>query len=154
MEELIAREGSWGAPRPLKDSSSDGAHHGNHESQLHHKGWSDGGDLYGHCDYFCGESGPQWPWIGDLNLGAHHRGHHRPCMMNWPMTTFGQKGRMMTTFRKKDWDAIGWKPPSNLIIPTSVMCHSSYLCLLIGRVHVLHLHVVFLNSRYLIFHLI
>ena len=44
-------------------------------------------------------SGPE---TGDPNQGAHHRGHHRPHMMNWPMTTFGQKGRMMTTFRWKD----------------------------------------------------
>ena len=45
--------------QPLKDSSRDGAHHGDHECQLHCKGWGIGGDLYGHCDYFHGASGPK-----------------------------------------------------------------------------------------------
>ena len=29
-----------------------------------------------------GVSGSQWPQAGGLNSGAHHRGHHGPCVMN------------------------------------------------------------------------
>ena len=28
------------------------------------------------------ESGPKWPGAGEPNQGAHHRGHHKPCMMS------------------------------------------------------------------------
>ena len=40
------------------------------------------GVTYRHCDHFCGASGPQWPWAGDPNQWTHHRGCHRPHMMN------------------------------------------------------------------------
>ena len=69
-------------PAPLTDSSSDGFHCGDDECQLHCKGWGHWGDLYGYHTHFHGESGPQWPWAGDPNQGAHHTGHHRPHMMN------------------------------------------------------------------------
>ena len=69
-------------------------------------------------------------------------------MKDWLMTAFGQNGRPMTTFGQKDWDAI-WQKPSHVVL---LICHSSYLCLLIGQVHVLHLYVVTAISRYLVFH--
>ena len=63
------------------------------------------------------------------------------------MTAFGRKSRLMTIFGWKDWDTFWMKPPCVLLfIP--VICHGSYLCLLIGRVHALHLYVVTAISRY------
>ena len=78
----ITREGPWCTPKPLTDSSSDGAHCGDNEHQLHCKGRGDWGNLYGYHNHFHGESGPQWPWAEDPNQGAHYRGHHRPHLMN------------------------------------------------------------------------
>ena len=66
---------------------------------------------------------------------------------DWLMTTFGQKGRPMTGFGQKDWDAI-WQKPSHVLLFILVICHGCYLCLLIGWVHVLHLYVVTAISRY------
>ena len=66
---------------------------------------------------------------------------------DWLMTAFGQKGRPMTTFGQKDWDAISWKP-SHVLLFILVICHGGYLCLLIGQVHVPHLYVVTAISRY------
>ena len=65
-------------------------------------------------------------------------------MKDWLMTTFGQKDMPITTFGWKDWDIMWWKPSHVLLL----ICHSSYLCLLIGQVHVLHLYVVTAISRY------
>ena len=42
------------------------------------------------------------------------------------MTTFGQKGEPMTTFRQKDQDAIGQKPQSELNNFILVIYHGSY----------------------------
>ena len=69
------------------------------------------------------------------------------AIKDWLMPAFGQKGRLMTTFGWKDWDAI-WQKPSHVLLFILVICHSSYLCLLIGWVHVLHLYVVTAISRY------
>ena len=63
------------------------------------------------------------------------------------MTTFGQKGRLMTAFGQKDKDAI-WQKPLHVLLFTLVICHGGYLCLLIGWVHILHLYVVTGISRY------
>ena len=73
---------SWGIPGPLTDGSSDGAHCGNSECQLHCEGQDHWGDLYGHHDHFCGVCGPQWPKPGDPSQGAHHRGYYRPLIMD------------------------------------------------------------------------
>ena len=63
------------------------------------------------------------------------------------MTAFGWKGRPMTAFGQKDWDII-WQKPSHVLLFILVICHGSYLCLLIRWVHVLHLYVVTAISRY------
>ena len=66
---------------------------------------------------------------------------------DWLMTAFGWKGRPMTTFGQKDWDAI-WQKPSLVLLFILVIQHSGYLCLLIGWVPVLNLYVVTAISRY------
>ena len=53
----------------------------------------------------------------------------------------------LTAFGQKDWDAILQKP-SPVLLFILVICHGSYLCLLIGWVHVLSLYVVTAISRY------
>ena len=63
------------------------------------------------------------------------------------MTAFGLKGRLMTAFGQKDWDAIWWKP-SHVLLFILVICHGRYLCLLIGWVHVLCLYILTAISRY------
>ena len=57
---------------PLAAGSSGRAYSGNNKHQLHHEGWDYWDNLYGHCDHFCGVSGPQWPQPGDPSHGAHH----------------------------------------------------------------------------------
>ena len=66
---------------------------------------------------------PQGPQPGDSR--TYHRGHHWPPLKDSPMTTFGWRGRLMTTFDdcfgQNDCDAI-WQKQSH------VFCnYSSYM---------------------------
>ena len=86
----IIREGSWGTPRSLTDSSSHRTHHGDNEHQLDCEGWGHWENLYGHCNHFHGVSGPQWPKSGDTSHGAYYQRWYQSQMKDWTMTALGR----------------------------------------------------------------
>ena len=68
-EVSVTGRGPWSTPRPIGSRSYVGPWGGDYEYKSHHEGWGDGGHLHGHGNHFSGESGPQWPWTGNLGQG-------------------------------------------------------------------------------------
>ena len=93
----VTRKGPWGIPRPIDGRSYVGPCGGDHECMLHCEGWGDRGHLHGHGNHLCWESGPQWPWTGDLSPGAQDTRHNRPHLRSSQITAFGQWGKPTTT---------------------------------------------------------
>ena len=94
FKSLKLKDRRWQSPhrKPLGGRSYVSPWGGDYEYKLHHEGWGDRGHLHGHSNHLSRDSGPQWPWTGNLDPGAQDTRHNRPHLRSSWITTFGWWG--------------------------------------------------------------
>ena len=152
QRDTVASSCSWGTPGTFVAGSSNGAYCGHNVHQPHLWRMRPQGMTYmDTVTSSVGQVALGDPSLGIQGPGAHYWGHHQPPLKGKLMTAFGWKAKLMATFGWKDrmgtafeWrdcDTI-WQEQSHVLLVIPVICHGSYLHLLVRWVHVFHLYVV------------